>query len=282
LQEVSETIPARGWISLKPGEYPFYSMPKSGWIEIQGSGTQNLSGFQYTSDATGVETLFALPVGASKKIVPHVPDADYWITNVTLINPNDAENHVTFHLARAGADRTGDLNIVLEPREKRVVEIGSQFGKRPNDPLYHSILEITGLAPLAGYFSYSVPDGGDKASYPLLDETHLKETLGLPHYPANDGYWWTGVGICNPSISPVTVRIEPYDGDGKLMAESTKTVTLSAGGYDVFGVASLFSGVEGSISLIKFSAQGDSAAAIGGFYLYGNSGNQILSGAVMQ
>ncbi len=35
--------------------------------------------------------------------------------------------------------------------------------------------------------------GETMASYPLLDDTHFKGTLSLPHYPGNDGYWWTGV-----------------------------------------------------------------------------------------
>ena len=51
----------------QPGSYPFYTMPKSGWIEILGNGEQLLSGFQYTSDSSGVETLFALPVGSVEK-----------------------------------------------------------------------------------------------------------------------------------------------------------------------------------------------------------------------
>jgi hypothetical protein len=207
-KEVTETIAARGYLSIKPGYDPFYTMPASGWIEIQGNEEQILSGFQYTSNAYGVESLFALPVGAGKKILPHIPNPSYWSTRVTLINPNDQENPVRFHLALAGADSTGDLNIWLAPREKRVLEIQDLFGKIEGDPLYHSILEITGDSPLVGYFTYSVPDGRDNASYPLLDDSSFKGALSLPHYPGNDGYWWTGVVVCNPSAVAQTVRID--------------------------------------------------------------------------
>ncbi|MHB8910684.1 MAG: hypothetical protein ACYDAA_17560 [Syntrophales bacterium] len=280
VQEVSETIGARGAFSIDPGSYPFYSMPKSGWIEILGNGNQALSGFQYTSGSTGVETLFALPVGPAKKIVPHVPEPGYWRTRVTLINPNDTENPVKLHLARAGVDAGGDLDILLSPREKRVLEIQDQFGKREEDPLYHSILEITGGYPVAGYVTYSTLNGKDYASYPLLDDTHFKRTLSLPHYPGNDGYWWTGVVVCNPSAVAVTVRVEPYDRDGNLMAGNVLSVNLAAGAYDVFEVASRFGDAAAGISFLKVRVEGDSGA-IGGFYLYGDRGDHILSGSNM-
>lgn len=280
LQEASEPILAREWLSIEPGSDPFYTMPKSGWIEILGNGAQLLSGFQYTSDSSGVETLFALPVGSAKKIVPHVPEPGYWKTRVTLINPNDQENPVKLHLARAGADAGGDLNIVLAPREKRVLEIQDPFGKREGEPLYHSILEITGRYSLVGYFTYSTINGKDDASYPLLDDTHFKSALSLPHYAGNDGYWWTGVVVCNPSAAAVTVRIEPYDRDGNLLAGSVLSVNLDAGSYDVFEVASRFGEAASQISFLKFRTEGDSGA-IGGFYLYGDSENRILSGANM-
>jgi hypothetical protein len=281
LDEVSETIAARGWLSISPGSAPFYNMPKSGWIEIQGNGVQLLSGFQYTSDSSGVETLFALPVGASKKIVPHIPEPGYWRTRVTLINPNDTVNPVKLHLARAGADGGGDLDILLAPHEKKVLEIQDQFGKREGEPLYRSILEITGPYPLVGYVTYSTINGKDYASYPLLDDAHFKRMLSLPHYAGNDGYWWTGVVVCNPSGgAAVTVKIEPYDHDGKLLEGSVLSVNLGAGAYDVFDVASRFGESAPGISFIKFRTEGDSGA-IGGFYLYGDSGNRILSGANM-
>jgi len=280
MQEVSVLIAARGWLPIEPGFYPFYNMPGSGWIEILGNGVQLLSGFQYTSDSSGVETLFALPVGSSKKIVPHVPEPGYWRTRVTLINPNDQENSVKLHPALAGADGGGDLNIVLAPGEKRILEIQDQFGKREGDPLYHSILEITGTYPVVGYFTYSTISGGDKASYPLLEDSDFKGTLSLPHYAGNDGYWWTGVVVCNPSSFAVTVRIEPYDGTGNLMEGRVISVNLGAGAYDVFDVASRFGDSASGISFIRLRTEGD-AGAIGGFYLYGDSGNQILSGANM-
>jgi hypothetical protein len=282
LKEVQGTIAARGWLPIEPGSAPFYySMPKSGWIEIQGNGEQPLSGFQYTSDPSGVETLFALPVGSSKKIVPQVPEPGYWRTRVTLINPNDTDNPVKLHLARAGADGGGDLDITLAPHEKKVLEIQDQFGKREGDPLDHSILEITGLHPLVGYFTYSIINGKDYASYPLLDDTHFKRMLSLPHYPGNNDYWRTGIVVCNPSVAAVTVRIEPYDYEGNLLEGSVISVNLAAGAYDVFEVASRFGESAPGISFIKFRTEGDSGA-IGGLYLYSDSRNRVLSGANME
>ena len=279
-QEVTVTIAARGSFSIKPGYDPFYTMPQSGWIEILGNGTQSLSGFQYTANASGVETLFALPVGGVKKFVSHIPEPGYWTTQLTLINPNNRENRVRLHPALAGADSTGDLVILLAPYEKRVLELQDQFGKHAGDPLYHSILEITGFYALVGYVTYGVPNGNDHASYPLLDDSDFKDTLSLPHYPGNDGYWWTGVVVCNPSAFPVTARIEPYDHDRKLMEGHELSVNIAAGAYDVFEVAALFGEAASGISFLKIRTEADSGA-IGGFYLYGNTGNQILSGSNM-
>ena len=170
---------------------------------------------------------------------------------------------------------------MLAPREKRVLEIQDQFGKREGEPLFHSIVEITGQYPMVGYFTYSTMSGGDKASYPLLDDTHFKSTLSLPHYAGNNGYWWTGVVVCNPSTVPVTVRIEPYDRAGNLMEGSVVSVNLNAGAYDVFDVALRFGDAAPGISFLNFRTEGDSGA-IGGFYLYGDNGYHILRGANMQ
>jgi hypothetical protein len=279
-KEVEETIAAGAGFSIKPGYNPFYSMPKSGWIEIRGTGEQPLSGFQYASDASGVETLFALPVGGVKKVVAHIPEPGYWATTLTLINPNDKENHVRLHPALAGTDTGWDLNIQMAPREKRTLELQDQFGKLPGDPLYHSLLEVTGFYPLVGYVTYGVMNGSDRASYPLLDSRHFKGSLTLPHYPGPDGYWWTGVVLCNPSTYAVTAMIEPYGHDQQLMEGDVRSVHLAAGAYDLFEVASLFGDSASSISFLKFRTEDDSGA-IGGFYLYGDSGMQILSGSNM-
>lgn len=281
LQEAIRTIAAGGVFSIKPGDDPFYTMPRSGWIEIVGSGNQPLSGFQYTSDAPGVESLFALPVGGARKIVPHITEAGFWKTSVTLINPNDAENIVRLHAVRAGPDGSGDLQIVLAPREKRVLELQDLFGRPVGDPR-HSIVEITGELPLVGYYRYGTLSGKDFAIYPLLDERHFRGQLSLPHYAGNDGYWWTGVVVCNPSSEfAVTVSMEPYDRSGNLMAGQIMTVRLDAGAYDVFDVASRFGPAAPDIGSIRFRAQ-DDAGVIGGFYLYGNTGHDVLSGANMR
>ncbi len=279
LAEAAVSIAGRGWLPIESGSPPFYAMPQAGWIEILGDGSHLLSGFQYTADSSGVETLFALPVGGGKKIVPHVPEPGSWNTRVTLINPNDQENPVTFHLALAGADTGGDLNIVLAPREKRVVDIQERFGKGAGDPLYRSILEITGRSPLVGYYTYTT-GGLDDASFPLLDDTRYRGSLSLPHYPGNDGYWWTGVGVCNPASQAQTVTVEPYDRSGNLLAGQVQTVTLAAGAYEVFEVGARFGQAAAEISFLKFRTEGDTGA-IGGFYLYGDAGNQLLSGANM-
>ncbi len=279
--ESSEIINPRSSLSISPGSYPFYSMPNSSWIEIAGSEDSILSGYQYVKSGYRTEALFALPVRSSQKIVPHIPEPGYWITTVTLINPNDQENKINFHLKLAGDDNTDDMNIVLGSYEKRVLELQDQFGGREGDQFYHSILEISGEYPIAGYYTYStISSKEDEASIQLIDQNDFRKTIILPHYAGNDGYWWTGVGVFNPSSFPVSVKIEPYDHDGNIMSSSEKYLKLSIGAYEVFDAGAFFKETASDISFIKFHAE-EPGGLIGGFYLYGSSSNEILCGANM-
>ncbi len=287
--EISEFICPKGTFSIEPGIDPFYSMPDSGWIEVVGVPGLDLSGYQYLSSSGRAESLFALPVRSSEKIVPHIPSPGYWITTVTLINPNKVENRVNFHPRLAGEDRTNDMTIELAPLEKRRLELQDDFGKIEGDDLYHSILEIAGEYPLVGYYTFSTSDDADEASFPLLDEVDFQEELILPHYPGDSAdFWWTGFGICNPTGAAETVRIEPYDCDGNLMEDIVSRLLLEPGAYEVMYVQSLSAERFSEISWIKFCVEEPQGGSIGGFYLYGkrseespNTTSRMLSGANM-
>ena len=280
--EVIETLAPSGYLTVKPGSYPFYNMPASGWIEVQADVTADLNGFQYLSNAAGVEAMFALPVESAAKIVPHIARPDYWVTTVTLINPGNTENRVNLHPALAGGDVSRDYNIVLAAHEKRTMEIQDLFGAVAGDPLYHSILEITGEYPLTGYYAYHRIGVNEYAALPLLDESDFKPVLYLSHYAGNNGgFWWTGVVVCNPSTVSERVRVEPYDAGGQLLENAVQNLDLNAGAYDVMDVQMRFGEAAADISYIVFRASGETGG-IGGFYLYGNRRNtNILSGANM-
>jgi hypothetical protein len=277
-QEIPEVIGPRATFSIQPGFDPFYSMPDDGWIEVIGTQGQDLYGYQYTDTSGVTESLFGLDVGSSQKIVPHVTKPDYWITTVTLINPNDLESRVNLHLSLAGDDRIDDMDLALAPNEKMSLELQDQFGKYEGDPAYHSILEIQGEYPVAGYYTYSSPS--EEASYPLIDQGDFKRELVLPHNPSDTSYWWTGVGICNPSSYALTVSIEPYDSNGNLMESDMAWMSLDAGAYEVFTMWALFGEIAPEISFVRFRVE-DEQGSIAGFYLYGNTSNEMLGGANM-
>ncbi len=278
-KELLETIGPRASLTIHPGSPPFSPLPAGGWIEVIGGLDENLTGYQYVSSPGKAHSLFGLNGEYNEKLVPHVPPPGKWITTLTVINPTDMPNQVTCHLRSAGIDASNDLVMVLGPREKRTFEIQDQFGKQPGESDFHSMLEVTGEQPLAGYFTYS--SSADTAAFPLLDASRFSRTLILPHYPPPAGKWWTGIGLCNPTPAPITVQAKPYDKSGTLMEEVAGSFAIEPGMYHVFTVQSFFGQQAAKkVSFIIFEVD-DPEGMIGGFYLYGNEGNLMLTGAVM-
>ncbi len=289
--EVSGAISPSGKFDIKPGQKPFYNVPEGGWMDIVSTNPTRLSGYQYIKSKKGkrdiLDTLFALPVRTGTKIVPHITEPmGQWDTFLTLINPNSNANKIRLHPARAGSDSKKDMNLELDPFEKRRIDLSSDFGKSQGEPLYRSILEISGKYAVAGYYTFSPAAGGDDASFPLLDENALKNELVMPHN-AGGNRWWTGVGICNPEGIPVQILITPFDRNGDTMDALVETIQLAAGDYDVFNVETKY-GVDDAadIAFLKITAADPEDALIGGFYLYGNKYNtygvaKSLSGANM-
>jgi hypothetical protein len=275
--EISDVIPLSGKYDIAPGQKPFYSVPEGGWVDIVSSKPTRLSGHQYlkskNSKGDVLDTLFALPVRAGTKIVPNITPKGRWRTTLTLINPNNKINQISLHPARAGSNLNEDVNLDLDPFEKRVIDLSGDFGKTPGDPLYRSILEISGKYPVSGYYTFSPSKGGDKASFPLLDEDAFKSELVMPHY-AGGNRWWTGVDICNPNLIPVQVLITPYDLNGEAMAHRSETIEVSAGAYVVFDVKAKYGEDATDIAFLKITAADPDDALIGGYYLYGNRNNK--------
>ena len=269
--EIDEVLGKGEKFSIVPGNYPFYSMPQGGWIDVETVEDAQISGYQSVSSVQRLDTLFALPVNAGQRIIPHVTPPERWITRVTLINPNHEENRIKFHPALAGEDHSQDLDILLGPWEKRKVEIQEWFGWNSQDPFFHSVIELNGERTFAGYYTYLESSGlGDEAGFPLLEEADFRSDLVLPHYSGeNNTAWWTGVGIFNPSSEKETVTVEPYDREGELLEDLGIQLHLNPGAYHVMFVRSMGGARAKEISFVKFVVE-EPGGLIGGFYLYGN------------
>lgn len=287
---IEDTIAPGRNISITPGLTPFGGIVDGGWIDIVSTNGTTLSGYQYTRDISVknniIDTLFALPVFKTIKYVPHIPppsSASKWLAELTVINPFDRINRIEFHYSRAGDDHEENKLIELAPYEKQTINLTSEFGTLPGESLFHSMLEIRGGFPFVGYYTYSSTSSilGDKASFPLIDDLSFKNELILPHVPAKNSQWWTGVGICNPNEFSVDVMAQPYDADGELIESLVEVISLEPGAYDVFNVRSLFNGSEVDISFIRFHVEDDERTVIGGFYMYGIGTFMSLSGANM-
>jgi hypothetical protein len=285
-REVNVTLASGEKLPIVPGNNPFFSMPDGGWIDIESSGNAELSGYQRLMSSRSLEAVFALPVHEGRKIVPHVPPPEGWITRISLVNPNDDENRIVFHPSRAGEDRDEDLVIILGPYEKREIEIQEWFGWHRGDPFFHSVIELQGQGPFVGYYTYALSSGlGDEASLPLLEENDFRSELVLPHSTAGSSFWWTGIGLFNPTSYQVTVRVEPYNDQGERLGDAVGTLPLAPGEYDVMFVESLGGEWASDISFVKFVVR-ELEGVIGGFYLYGNKSKgkpttTMLSGANM-
>jgi hypothetical protein len=273
-------------LPIMPGSSPFYSLPSEGWIDIEAEGDNQISGCQSLISAQAFETMFALPVRTGRRIIPHVPLPGRWMTRVTLVNPNDAENRIVFHPALAGGDSAEDLAIILGPYEKKEFEIQEWFGWQSGDVLFQSLIEVEGERPFVGYYSYAASSGlGDEASFPLLDESDFDTELILPHFPGTAlGYWWTGIGLFNPTLYEVVIGVEAYDDQGERVETAISTLRLDPGAYEVMLVRSIGGDRASEISFVKFVVR-DLGGVIGGFYLYGHNAEDgtmlSLSGANM-
>ncbi len=285
-----QTLSPAGRFEIRPGRSPFANVPDGGWVEIVADPGSELSAYQYLQKTGGnadtLETLYGLPVSGGPHIIPHItPPAGAWETTLTLINPEPESNSVTLRPARGGS-AASVMDMELSPFEKRTVNISEAFGDAVQDGVHRSILRIESSRPISGMYAHAGRNG-DSAAYPLLEEQSLNQELVLPHAAYNRGRWWTGVGVCNPNSHAVSVFARPYNRDGEAMNAAGAFIDLAAGAYEVFTVQDKFPGLADDIAYIRFSADDPEDAAIGGFYLYGNTPEQgadarkLLSGSRM-
>ncbi|WP_373499494.1 hypothetical protein [Desulfococcus sp.] len=278
LKQAAATIPAGRKYNIQPGKEPFqYSMSNTDWVDVTSSAGALMSGFQYVSAAGKAEVMPMESVAGSAKVVPHIPPASgSWILTVALINPNDAENRVRFHMKKAGQDAAEDMEVVLGPREKRLIDIQSHFARFPGHPLHQSMIGVTGDLPFVGWYSYGTPGGGEEASFPLIDDADNTAELILPHNAGtNGGAWWTGACVGNASGVPLTVWVEPYGRDGGLISHQVRPLSLDPGAYEILTAAGFFGEFSNEIAFVKFRVDPAADGRICGFYLYGKLENGV-------
>jgi len=280
MTSVDITLEARQSYFFRPGASPFYSMPDSGWMDIQ---THNeeivLSGFQYLKEGESIETNFAVPVTDANKIVPHIPLAGKWETQLVLINTSDTKAKIVLHRVMAGSDTQSDIPLELESKSREALNLHDLFETNPVGEYYRSILSVASDQPLSGYYAYKSIDYDDNVTIPLLEPTDFSSKLLLPHNTQN-GSWWTGVGLLNPGAGNITIMIKPYGKAGVLISELVHDVTLDAGEYYIFNMEKLFEEHVFDIAFVRFETE-DSNNIIGGFYLFGSK-EDGLCGANLQ
>ena len=280
-QKVSRNIPARRRLTIRPGSAPFAGMPDGGWIEIAATDPSivltahgHIRGRR--NGVNSEETGFALPVSSGVKYIQHItPSYGHWQTRLTLINPGDEPNSVVIYPALTTNNGRVELQLEMEPFEKKVIDISETFGDALAAEWQRSILKVSGMFPLAGEVKY-IAENGDAAAFPLLDADAFKSELVMPHSAYNNGRWWTGVGVCNPNnTNPIAIQVTPYDQSGQPM--TSEYFDLASGAYKAFTVHQMFGALTREIAFLKIRSQEPDSAEIGGFYLYGNAAAQDLA-----
>lgn len=269
------------------GGSPFYHMPDGGWVDVLSSSNSSVFGFHYRKNGGNYEILPGLIEATGEMMVPHVPPpGGYWETTLTLVNLSDGPGQFRLGLM---ADGTGasDAVIVLDPKEKRMIDIGSSFGMHSGDPLFQSILTVSGDVAFTGFFTYAPRNGvGDSVSIPILGGEDVKSELVLPHCAGNAGQWWTGMVVGNAGTAETAVRVFPYDVEGVPMAENQTEFFLEPGRYYQGTVTALL-GLEAARRVSYLVFRTDSQAPLVGFFTYGNTkdGNpssEMMAGAPMR
>lgn len=267
LKTVDIELDPRQAYEILPGSFPFYSVPNNGWMEIRAEDEDTvLTGFQHIVKYKGLETNFALPATAANKIVPHIPFAGAWKTDLVLINTGDQKANMVLHRSMAGMDTKDDIRLEVNPKTKITVPLHTVLDTSAAYPYYRSIVSISSDQAFTGYYAYQSFNYEDYVTLPLLEEDDFAGALVLPHNTQGAG-WGTGVGIFNPGAGRINFDIKPYGPGGTVLPGLTLTRTLDPGEYAVLGIDALFPGNRSKITFFRFETQkpGD---IIGGFHLY--------------
>lgn len=252
---------------------PFTRSIDEGWISIEGS--LPFSGYEQWINNGGIKTeSLPLLIPARDFVLPHTVDSNFWKNSVVLINTSSASNQINCRLIAGHV--IDNTSITLDPFEKRKIYIKDLFPQLTSDVISNSSLQMSSLEDIAGYFSYETDK--DVMYFSLLDSSHKKNTLVLPHCAVTDD-WWTGCMIYNPDSEPVNLQIKAYSIDGTPLNTSISQLIGGMAKF-VFNVAELFGNDAGSIAYISIST--DSGTGVYGLYGIGNLDDSKLSGGILE
>ena len=274
--EVNFIIPANQAQHYNSTGSPFTEDMDGGWILIEAVDGSRLTGYvEWLVDGVSkAEVLPPLKPG-NDFFVPHVISSTFWGMKLTVINVSDSINQVTFRLVSGGT--IDEVQISLNPREKRVLDIEEIFPAVDQESFNASALFVHASDEIAGFYTFETPS--DDVYYPLMSDDNVMQELILPHVASNE-YWWTGINLFNPSTEAVEVSLLPYDNNGDLMGDYVVDSVIEANQKDVFTVADLFGTIGQEISFLKIRVS--SGPGLAGVFGYGNTDCSMLSGGVMR
>jgi hypothetical protein len=228
---------------------------------IEFSSDQPVAGIALRYDNDAIDVFSTIPVlvdeASTTLFFPQVADGGGYRTNFILVNPSTTPTSATLEFF--GNDGT-PLGL----------SIGGQI-KTKSDPIplpakgvAHLITDGTIAGTISGWARVTSSSGvaiGGSAIFQTLSGTRITSEAGVssspfgPHftgYVSSIGDTWSGLAICNPNSTAVTVTLKLRDSSGRIAA--TTSFDLPAHGHTAqfswqwFGNG--FSGLEGTMEVV--------------------------------
>ncbi|MCK4553230.1 hypothetical protein KAT80_03430 [Candidatus Pacearchaeota archaeon] len=162
----------------------------------------------------------------TKIYFPHIASDKSWKTGIAFCNPNSLDALVRLTMFDTSGYEVG-YNEVEIPRYSQapakfardLFNNGVAIGKS-GYVIGESDLPINGLE----IFMHS--QGGMAGLNAVLNK-ELSNTIYFPHFASSD-YWWTGLGICNPTNEDAVVNFKVYSQEGNLNSEIQEIIKRNA------------------------------------------------------
>lgn len=185
-------------------------------------------------------------------------DLANWWTGISLINiDSEPASYQIIGYDRNGVERVRLENQILPPGGKLLKTSQAIFGDKKVD-----WMKVVGDGRLAGFELFGDPELNRAAGFKAA--SFITDTLFFPHI-ATEFPFWTGISLVNVTNVPLSVTIEAYANDGRLLASEVQSLPPFAKKLEIAQTI-ISSGLPAGTGYLKVTAD---RRALSGFQLFG-------------